>query len=180
VGAPNGFEIERKYLLERRPEVSLLADRGARPLRIVQVYLRPAETAAVRRIRMIDDASGRQFVYTEKGLARGIVREERESAIDEARWGELLRDADPERGPVRKTRWVFGYDGHTLELDLFESPPDLTLLEVELDDPEEVVRLPDWLGPVRDVSEDPAYTNVELARRVASNAAASDDRSPAR
>jgi CYTH domain-containing protein len=54
-----------------------------------------------------------------------------------------------------------------MELDVFEVPPGLVVLEVELEDPSEVPELPPILLArlVREVSLEVAYLNHELARR---------------
>lgn len=162
----DGLEIERKYLLARQPDRELLERLGARALAIEQVYLLPTSAAPVRRVRIVRTATETRRIYTEKRLLRRGVREEREEPIDEATATVLLREADPERGTIRKTRWEIPHGRHTLELDVFDAPPGLVLLEIELDDPDEPVEMPGWLGPLTDVTDEPAYFNVELALRV--------------
>jgi adenylate cyclase len=166
VTARNGLEIERKYVVRQAPDIAFLQALGARALSIEQTYLLPTEVAPVRRVRLVRAGGETRFVYTEKRLLRPGVREERERAIDEATAARLLSEADPERGTVRKTRWEIPHGRHVLELDVFEAPPGLVLLEVELDHPDEPVDMPGWLGPLTDVSDDATYFNVELARRV--------------
>jgi CYTH domain-containing protein len=166
VGAHDGFEIERKYLLERAPSPDVLAGLGTVPVAIEQVYLVNRDGLDARRVRRLVDADGTSYRYTEKRHVRGIVRKEREHEIDAATFERLLAEADPARQPIRKTRHVFDYDGERLELDLFEGPlTGLVLLEIELDDENVVPAVPPELGPYRDVSEDPAFLNWNLARR---------------
>jgi adenylate cyclase len=166
VAASNGLEIERKYIVRRVPEAGFLEGLGARRLTIEQTYLLPTAAAPVRRVRVVRAAGETRHIYTEKRLLRRGVREERERPIDEATATQLLSEADPERGTVRKTRWEIPHGRHVLELDVFEAPSGLVLLEVELDDPDEPVDMPGWLGPLTDVTDDRAYLNIELARRV--------------
>jgi len=56
-------------------------------------------------------------------------------------------------------------DGQLLEIDVFDVPSGLVLLEVELRSEAEPVRLPDWVGEWREVTGDPAYFNASLAGR---------------
>ena len=166
MGAHDGLEIERKYLLPRAPSPEVLAAFGAVPVKIEQVYLTSADGVDARRVRRLDGPDGTRYRYTEKRRVRGIVREEREDEIDAATFELLLAQADPGRQPIRKTRHVFGYDGERLELDVFEGPlAGLVLLEIELDDEHVVPSVPPELGPYRDVSEDAQYLNWNLARR---------------
>jgi CYTH domain-containing protein len=76
----------------------------------------------------------------------------------------LLARRDPERGTIRKTRHVFSYGGRVFELDVFERPPDIVLLEVELPSEDAPVELPPFDG-LREVSGDDRYSNAELARQ---------------
>ncbi len=161
-----GLEIERKYVLERCPAPEVLASFGAVAVRIEQTYLARRDGEAARRVRRLLGPDGSRFLYTEKRRLRGIVREEREREIDRLTYERLLGEADPERLPIRKTRHTFEFRGERLELDVFEGRLDgLVLLEVELDDEHRIPALPDELGPYRDVSEDPAYLNWNLAAR---------------
>ncbi len=162
----DGLEIERKYVCEVTPDPAFLESLGGRPRSIEQTYLLPTAEAPVRRVRTIRDGALLSHVYTEKRLLRPGVREEHERPIDDETAGRLLDEADPASGTIRKTRWEIPHGRHVLELDIFESPAGLVLLEIELASVDEAVELPSWLGSVRDVSDEPAYFNVEIARRI--------------
>ncbi len=73
--------------------------------------------------------------------------------------------ADPDRRPVRKTRYVVAHGPQTLEVDVFEQPCGLVVVEVELASEDEAVDLPAWLGEWREVTGDERYFNFALARR---------------
>ncbi|MFH1475119.1 MAG: CYTH domain-containing protein [Chloroflexota bacterium] len=160
----DGLEIERKYLLAGVPAEAALAVLGARPVRIEQVYLR-AEDDWVRRVRRTDADGAVHHVLTRKRDVAGIVREELETDLTPEEYGRLLADADPARRTIRKTRHVVPYGRWTLELDVFDDPPGLVLLEVELDDADQVPELPPPIAAlvVHEVSTEPAYANYMLA-----------------
>ena len=167
-----GMEIERKYLLSSAPSDTELADLGARPRRIEQVYLR-SRNGWVRRVRKVEDDEGRvRHVATRKREIAGIVREEHEEELDAAAYGRALARADPARGAIRKVRHVFPFAGHVLELDVFVEPPGLVLLEVELEDASDMPVLPPVILArlVREVSLESAYMNHEIARRPSAGA----------
>jgi adenylate cyclase len=166
------LEIERRYRLAGAPSVADLAAHGASPYRMEQVYLRtpartePADQPGGVRVRRIEDRDGRvTYRLTRKRHLRDLVREEIEVTIDAAEYARRLRDADPERRPIRKTRHVVPHGSQQLEIDVFEDPAGLVLVEVELRSEDEAVELPAWLGAHRDVSADPRYANASLARR---------------
>jgi CYTH domain-containing protein len=161
-----GLEIERKYrLLAGAPSAGVLGGLGARPVRVEQVYLVSTDDAPVRRVRLWQDGDLMKRRYTEKRLVRGIVREEHEIEVDAADYARLLAEADPTRRPIRKVRHIFPYRGRTLELDVFEDPVGLVVLEVELEHETDMPDVPPELGPYEDVSEDPRYLNWNLALR---------------
>jgi CYTH domain-containing protein len=163
---PAGMEIERKYLLSAAPSDAELAELGATPHHIEQVYLR-SDDGWVRRVRRVEAAGRTRYVATRKREIDGIVREEHEEELDVAAYDRHLAEADPARRAIRKTRHVFGFGGRVLELDVFIEPPGLVLLEIELEDASEVPELPPAIRArlVREVSLESAYMNHELALR---------------
>ncbi|HSW41638.1 MAG TPA: CYTH domain-containing protein [Patescibacteria group bacterium] len=166
MGSGDGFEIERKYLLAAAPTDAVLSALGARPVRIEQAYLR-AEDDWVRRVRRTDDGGAIGHVLTRKREVAGLVRQELENDLTAEEYGRLLADADPERRVIRKTRHVIRHGAWTLELDVFDDPAGLVLLEVELEDAAQVPALPPAIAAlvVREVSTEVAFTNHHLALR---------------
>ncbi len=163
-GAVTGVEIERKFRLRQAPSPEVLIAHGAVSLRFEQVYL--TDPPSGRRVRLIEHADGRiEHRLTRKEQLRAFAFNEAEERIDATRYAAHLAEADPERRPVRKTRHVVPHGSQVLEIDVFEVPAGLVVVEVELGHDDEAVTLPDWLGEWREVSGDPAYLNVNLARR---------------
>jgi CYTH domain-containing protein len=161
------IEIERKFRLREVPDAAVLAAHGAVEKRIEQVYLAgddgSGEGGRVRRTIAADGTvSWRRTTKQRIGL---FAFDEREDAIDEAAWTAALRRADPARRPVRKVRHVVPHGHQELEIDVFEEPAGLVVVEVELDHEDEPVELPAWLGEWREVTGDDRYFNASLARR---------------
>lgn len=158
------LEIERKYRLREAPSAEVLAAHGAVAKRIEQVYL--AGVPANRRLRRTELPGGEvRLVVTEKRRVADFTFHERERVIDEREYERLLGEADPAKGPVRKIRHLVPHGSQALEIDVFESPAGLVLLEVELRSTDEAVTLPPWLGDWREVTGDGFYLNANLARR---------------
>lgn len=162
-GAVTGVEIERKFRLRAEPPPDVLAAHGALPRRLEQVYLDGPPSG--RRIRRIEHADGSvEHRLTHKERLRAFAFREEEERIDADRYQSLLLQADPDRHPIRKTRHVVPHGDQVLEIDVFESPPGLVVVEVELETDDEAIELPDWLGEWREVTGDPDYLNANLAR----------------
>ncbi len=166
--SPRAIEIERKFRLRSAPAASVLAAHGGVRKRIEQVYLvgrdgRAAPGERVRRTTLPDGTV--TYRHTTKRRIGPFAFDEREEPIDEAAWTAALERADPARRPIRKTRHVVPHGRQELEVDVFDEPPGLVVVEVELRDEAEVVVLPGWLGEWREVTGDERYLNVSLARR---------------
>jgi CYTH domain-containing protein len=160
--SPSGIEIERKFRLREAPAAHVLAAHGAMALQIEQVYLVGSPDDG--RIRRTETAAGVSYRRTRKRRIGAFAFAEDEEAIDASAWAEGLRRADPARRAIRKTRHVVPHGEQRLEIDVFEEPPGLVVVEVELRSEDEQVTLPAWLGDWVEVTGDDRYFNVELAR----------------
>ncbi len=168
--SPRGIEIERKFRLRAAPDAATLSAHRAMAKRIEQVYLLPDPYAGpdapggsrIRRTELPDGTS--TFRRNRKRRIGAFSFDEAEDEISEAEWIAALARADPRRRPIRKTRHVVAHGGQTLEIDVFEEPAGLTVVEVELASEDEPVQLPGWVGEWREVTGDERYLNWSLAR----------------
>lgn len=160
VGIPEPLEIERKFLVSRvgtLPEHAVTVD-------IEQTYLR-SEVGDGERVRKRGQNGSCTYTHTIKNPRALGGRFETEERISAWEYIELLQRADDRRQPVKKTRTCFLYEGRYFELDTFIEPkPGLQLLEIELDSLDEAVNLPPCIAIEREVTDDPAYSNSEIAR----------------
>lgn len=152
-------EIERKYLLTGPVDLSPVAAR-VETVEIRQGYL-PGERLR-ERLRRSDGPRGTSFVRTLK-LGAGIERLEIEEATTEPVFQTLWPLTEGCR--IHKRRHLVRDGDFTWEIDEFLDRP-LWLAEVELRSVDQDAPLPDWLAPFvdHDVTEDPRYTNLKLAR----------------
>ena len=158
----SGVEIERKFLLPGPPPADVLD--SATAYAIDQTYLKA--TSGARRVRRRVGPDGERFWLTEKHKLGGITRSEDERELSAEEYRSLLEEADPRSGTIRKTRHVVEHGEQELEVDVFDAPPGLVLLEVELDSEDDLVELPPWAAGAVDVSHDGAYANAAIARRL--------------
>ncbi len=159
------LEIERKFRLRTTPSIAVLIVHGAVAKQLEQVYLLADDPGVAERVRRSASPDGVvTYRHTVKRRVGTFSFDERETPLDEAGWSEALGRADPDRRPVRKIRHVVAHGHQTLEIDVFEQPAGLVVVEVELRDEAEPVELPAWLGEWREVTGDPRYLNANLAR----------------
>lgn len=149
-------EIERKYLLRERPEAAPAAsvveiDQGWLPGRRLRERL--------RRTRRGGEERYYRTVKLGEGLERIEIEEETSREVFEALWPLT------EGCRVRKRRHRIEDGSFVWEVDEFLDR-ELVLAEVELPDRDTRAELPEWLAGavVREVTDDPAYVNLNLAR----------------
>ncbi len=156
------MEIERKYLVKQLPKDL----ESYEHTEITQAYL---NTEPVLRIRK----RGEKYTFTYKGSGM-MVREEYNLPLTKEAFEHLLPKADG--NIIRKTRYLIPLDSYVnqpssesdtkvrlvAELDIFTSPKELIMAEVEF--PDEAAALafkkPDWFGD--EVTDNPAYHNSNM------------------
>ncbi len=157
------YEIERKYLI-RMPDPAWLA-REAEGTEITQTYLLAAP-GTTERVRRRGRAGGYEYTHTTKTKLSDLRRIEEEEEITREAYEALLTRADPTRRVIEKTRWCFDYGGQAFELDIFPFWTDRAYLEIELQDETTPVNLPPALTLIREVTEDPRYSNAALSESI--------------
>ncbi len=160
-------EIERSYLLDRLPELPA----GSEAWLIEQGYLpelppdnRGDDTPLEGRLRRLIMPDGTViFTHTIK-RGEGLVREELERSITETEFSRHWPLTESRR--LSKTRHRVTVGALIWEIDDFDQL-EVVLAEVELPEVHTKVEIPDWLVShvVREVTDEPAYRNYELALR---------------
>jgi adenylate cyclase len=147
------YEIERKFLVEGRNW-----GQGSGSRRIRQGYLSADPERSVR-VRLVGDDA----CLTVKGATTGWTRVEFEYPIPTQDALHLL-DELCIRPVIDKTRHEIRYGAHRWEIDEFHGANEgLVIAEIELAAEGEHFERPPWLGA--EVSDDPRYYNVNLARQ---------------
>ena len=154
-------EIERVFLLRGMP---VPMPEGV-PLRIEHGYLPPSAGDALEgRVRRITHVDGRtEHVHTVK-RGSGLVREEHERPMAADEFDREWPRTEGRR--IAKVRTKVRVGDRTWEIDRFDGLP-VVLAECELPSADAPLEIPAWLAPwiEREVTEEPAFRNFELARR---------------
>lgn len=145
-------EVERKFLVK-----GLEWKRLAEGVAYRQGYLSTVKERTVR-VRTVGDKG----YLTIKGLTVGVTRSEFEYEIPVADANALLDDLC-ERPLIEKNRYKVMHAGLTWEIDeFFGENNGLIVAEVELQDAQQKIELPAWIG--EEVSGDPRYFNANLIK----------------
>lgn len=148
-----GQEIERKYLITGE-----FKSKAIKSLQIKQGYLSSIPERTVR-VRIQDN----QGFLTIKGSNKknSISRFEWEKEITKEEANELIQLC--EVGIIDKKRYIVPFGNKIIEVDEFYGENEgLILAEIELDDEDETIEKPDWLG--KEVTDDPRYYNSMLMK----------------
>lgn len=146
------MEIERKFLIKELPHN--IEEYPHRQIR--QAYLC---TNPVIRIRQHADA----YILTYKGSGM-MMREEHNLPLTKESFEHLLPKADG--NIIEKTRYEIPYQFRdislTIELDMFQSPTNLIMAEVEFESEEDANSFlpPDWFDI--EVTNNPSYHNSNM------------------
>lgn len=163
LGEPEPFEIERKYLIEYPDLKALEAMPNCKKVQIIQTYLKSPEG---EEIRIRQRGANGHFVYyeTHKRKVTNLKRIEVERRLSQDEYLQLMMEADPSRKPIRKDRYCLTDGSQYFEIDIYSFWNDQAILEIELSDPDEEIRFPEFLKIIREVTDDERYSNSELAK----------------
>ena len=165
LGEPQPREIQRKFLiaypdldwLENLPEV--------RKMEIVQTDIVSREDVALRVHQRAEKDSVVYFKTYNHPISED-TRVEVEERLSKREYQDLLLEADPEKKPVRKTRYRLTHEGQFFEIDLYPMWDDKAILETELSEEDTPIHFPGHLGIIREVTDDAAYTRAAIAEQM--------------
>jgi CYTH domain-containing protein len=146
------LEIERKFLVKNNDYKN-----NSYYSEIRQGYLSCTPERTVR-VRVLDKSG---FI-TIKGKATGFTRQEYEYEIPLGDAHKLL-DTLCIKPLIEKKRYFYKYEGLTWEIDEFIGENNgLIVAEVELEDENQAVQIPDWVG--KEVTGQHKYSNSSLIK----------------
>lgn len=169
------IERERKYLVKLPTSWSDFAqmlDDIIDVKRIVQQYLIPEKGQQAARVRKTIEGLGGEThtVYhynRKKPTGETGAHEETEREISEKEYRQYMKQSNPSKCAIEKTRFVFKWHDQVFELDLFKGHlKGLAILEIELDSKNTKVELPGFLQIIKDVTKDKAYSNFSLSDKI--------------
>ena len=80
----------------------------------------------------------------------------------------LTFDKDERLATIEKDRYCFLYKNQYFEMDIYPFDKNYAILEIELNDLGQKIELPPELEIVREVTNDPNYSNHSIASSLAS------------
>ena len=99
------------------------------------------------------------YYYTEKKEKASSVRDEIERKISKDQYIQFLVEGI---NTVTKDRYCFFYESQYFELDIYPDWEDTAILEIELTEEGQEVKIPDWITVIEEVTDNKKYRNANL------------------
>ncbi len=164
LGEPTPMEIERKYLIAH-PNLHMLEQLpNCERVDIVQTYLKSSVPGEEVRIRQRGSNGSYIYFMTRKRKISGMKRVEIEERLSQEEYISLMVQADPAFRPIHKERYCLSEQGLYFEIDIYPEWKDKAIMEIELRSEDQEIRFPEGIEVIREVTDDPSYSNHELAR----------------
>lgn len=162
IGDPLPVEIERKFLI-KKPNIEAISK--LYPVAVCDIFQfwLPENSLNVdeRRVRSYGIDNNYTYYYTEK-KQYNEGRIEIEERISEKEFLRLLPDM---KSKLSKKRYCIVYNSQYIKLDIFSFEHDKAIVEVELSDITEEVKIPDVFEVIKEVTNDEKYLNKNIALR---------------
>ena len=166
LGLPEPLELERKFLVEKMPVIPVDSVSST----IEQTYLftapilRESRQGEERRLRKRTQDGTSVYSLGYKRVLGPGKKIEREESIRASEYAALLNERNPNQNTIHKIRHCFIHNHRCWELDVYQSPRiGLVILEVEVPNFDEKLKIPSWLGKVTEVTQDSSYSNFSLS-----------------
>lgn len=151
---------KRKFLIAMPDERTLAGSCGT-ATEMMQTYLNSPGPRQERRVRQQRNGGDYLYFYTEKRIAEDGSRWVTERPISEKEYVGYLMESDLSLHAVRKLKYRFVRSERRMEIDVYPFCPDKAILYVF--GGAEDCPLPAELEVLREVTDDPAYKNRQLA-----------------
>ena len=165
LGEPEPLEIERKYLICYPDLKELESNPSCTKVDITQTYL-TSENGVERRIRARGIDGNYVYYLTEKREITGLKRIETERRLTQDEYLELLMQADNKLHTIHKTRYCLSDHNQYFEIDIYPEWDKQAIMEIELRDEDQEVQLPDFIKVIKEVTDDKAYKNYQMAKEM--------------
>ena len=164
LGEPRPMETKRKYLIAY-PDVRELARRpNCQSVEILQAYLKSEIPGEMIRIRQRGRDGNYIYFKTRKRVTENGKRIELEERLTQNEYLELMMQADPAYRPIRKQRYCLSENGLYYNIDIYPQWNDQAMMEIELYEEAEEVKIPEGITVIREVTGEVEYTNPYIAK----------------
>ena len=160
----NNTEIERKFIIAL-PDLKMLSRlEGYDKSDIEQTYLE-SPPHVTHRVRARRRANSVVFTETKKVRIDKMSAYEDERKIGVSEYRERLENIKDGTRTLYKTRHVFAYADHMIEIDVYPEWRETAVMEIELSSRDEKIELPAYIRVIREVTGMREYSNAAMSER---------------
>lgn len=165
LGEPEPFEIERKFII-KYPNIAYLEDLPfCNKVQIIQTYLKNINELE-RRVRARGFDNNYVYYLTEKRKISNLKRVEIERRISKEDYLSFLLETDNKLHTIIKTRYCIMLNNQYFEIDIYPDWEHQAILEVELRDEDEPIKIPDFINIIKEVTDDESFKNYNMAKNM--------------
>lgn len=165
LGEPEPFEIERKFLIYY-PNIKELENMpNCTKVLITQTYLKSIDDTE-RRIRARGIDGDYLYYLTEKRKISNLKRVEIERKLTQDEYLKLLMESDNNLHTIHKTRYCLSENNQYFEIDVYPEWDNQAIMEIELNDENEIIKTPEFIKIIKEVTDDENYKNYQMAKEM--------------
>ena len=165
LGEPEPLEIERKFLIYYPNIKELEKMPNCTKVDITQTYLKSNDDVE-RRIRARGIDGDYLYYLTEKKKISELKRVETERKLSQDEYLQLLMEADTKLHTIHKTRYCLSHENQYFEIDIYPEWKDQAIMEIELSSEDQEVRIPEFIKPIKEVTDDESFKNYNMAKNM--------------
>ena len=165
LGEPEPLEIEKKFLICYPNIKKLESMKNCTKVDIIQTYLKSID-GIERRVRERGIDNDYIYYLTEKRKISGLKRIETEKKLTKDQYLSLLMQVDNKLHTIHKTRYCLSENNHYFEIDIYHEWKNQAILEIELNSENEIIKFPDFINIIKEVTNDDNYKNYQMAKEM--------------
>lgn len=163
LGEPKSFETKKKYLI-KYPDISMLEQmENVEKVEVNQTYLKCSDDEKIQ-IRMRGSKDNYIYYQTRVRIQNGQLLQV-EKRLTQEEYEEKLKNADPTRKQLHRTRYCFTEQNQYIEIDIYPFWDDKAILNVDSCYESDKVQLPDFVEAIEDITGNKEYLNSELSKK---------------
>ena len=132
---------------------------------ISQTYLKSQDDEE-RRIRARGIDGDYLYYLTTKRKISNLKRIEIERKLTQNEYLALLMEADNRLQTIHKTRYCLSENNQYFEIDIYPKWQNEAILEIELNSENEIIKIPEFIKIIKEVTDDNSYKNYEMAKEM--------------
>ena len=165
LGIDDPIETEKKFLIAY-PDIEWLENNPySHRIDIEVTFLTSAEGEERRLKKRGEGGHYKYYVTTRIPIDDTGKQIQTDNRISENEYARLLRSADPDKAPLKKTRYFLTYEEQYFEIDLYPFWNDRAILEIELSQDDQKISFPPELLVYREITGEKEYKSAALARQ---------------